>query len=119
MTEAHHNRTLTPVRWRLHRQPVVEVWGWADMRMRGKALEQLLLKRGGQGHMGDIDQQQLLLARVVAALVHLHLLERGHGHAQGLGNQRWQCLWGMVQRQLELGQAQHGGGSVFRIKRAL
>jgi len=86
-----------------------------------KLRNQLLFqRRAAERDMRDVDQQQLLLARVVAAFVNMVAGQLSGRDAQGLDNQRRQGGLVVVQRELELGQTQHGGvlwsGSVFRIK---
>ena len=78
--------------------------------MAGEQRDQLLLKRRvAERDVNDVDQQQLLLARVVAALVDVVAGQLSGRDAQGLDDQRRQGGLVMVQRELELGQTQHGG----------
>ncbi len=70
----------------------------------------------GEGQVDDVHRQQVGLARVKAALVHVHLGNVGRGDAQdldGLGAQRVQRVLGGIgrhgcQRQLDFGKADHG-----------
>ena len=67
------------------------------MRVCRKALQQDRFLRGlCQGHIDDVDRQQLGLARIKAALVHLQLGNGGGLQAQALGGQLAERLLGRV-----------------------
>ena len=88
------------------------------MGVRFKLFEQRGFKLGGHFNVNDVNEQQLLFAGVVTALVDGMFEQLRTGNAKCFDNQRRQCLLVMVKRQLEFSEADHVGfrGSVFRIK---
>ena len=74
-----------------------------------QALQQRsFLRRVAERHVDDVDQQQLLLAGVVAAFVNGVAVHSAGGKPQCLCNQGAQGGFKMVKRQLEFGQSEHG-----------
>ena len=74
-----------------------------------KLQKQLRFKRlTGHIDISDVHQQQLLLARVVAALVDGVAGHLSGCNAQGFGYQCRQSVARVVERELEFGQANHG-----------
>ena len=79
------------------------------MRVARQALQQCYLLRGViEGHVDDVNQQQLLLAGVIAAFVNGVVVYIAWHDPQGLCNQGAQGGFKMVKRQLEFGQSEHG-----------
>ncbi len=82
------------------------------MRVAGVLRQQGAFLRGvGEGHIDDVHGQQLGLARVKAALVHMQRGDGLKGQPQGLGGQGAQRGLGVLlgfQRQGGQGQAQFG-----------
>ena len=80
------------------------------MRVAGAMQQHRLLHLGAsQFHIDDVDQHQGRLAGVHAALEHLDPDDILSSHRQGFMHQRVEVLGVVVKRQLEFGQANHGG----------
>ncbi len=76
---------------------VVLVRRGADVRVAFKLLEQACFQRGGrQLYIDDVDQQQFLLACIVAAFVNAVAEEVARGNAQGFGDQQGERVIRMV-----------------------
>lgn len=72
-----------------------------------------LLAGVGERDIDDVDLQQLGLAGIKAAFVDVESLDAGAGNAQGVGYQRRQGGFRVVQRKFEFSQANHGAGLVL------
>ncbi len=66
-------------------------------------------------NVDGIDEVEIsvFLARVVTALEHVEIDQFGIGDLQSLHDGRSTGLFGMVDGELEFGEAQHGGSSNF------
>ena len=88
---------------------VSQVGRAADVRVAGELRDQLLFqRRAAERDVRDVDQQQVFLARVVAAFMDVVAGQFGGRDAQGLDDQGRQRGFIVVQRELELGQTHHG-----------
>jgi len=115
--ETHHHGPQRQIGGRLANRLPGHVGRGLDVRAaRVPGQQHGFARRVGQGQVDDVDRQQVGLARIEAALVHVHAGNVGRGDAQdldGLGAQRVQWMFGGVgrhggQRQLDFGKADHG-----------
>ena len=110
--EADHHRALREVCRGVCGGVPAHVRRGLDVGVAGVLLQQSGHGAGGvigQRHIDDEHLLQLLLARIEAALVHVHLGQIGGGDAQGVGHGLAQVGIAAVQRQADFGESDHDG----------
>ena len=107
--EAHHQRALAQIGWRLAHRVVIGVWRWTHVVVIGKARQDGRLVAGLQ--IDDVDEQNdaVLLARIVAALEYGEIQQIGVADVQAFDDGLAQLIGGMIKGQGQLVDANHGG----------
>ncbi len=107
--EAHHQRSLAQIGWRLAYRVVIGVWRWTHVVVIGKTRQDRRLVAGLQ--IDDVDEQNdaVLLARIVAALEYGEIQQIGVADVQAFDDGLAQLIGGMIEGQGQLVDANHGG----------